>query len=64
MNIIEILLYTLSFSVFYFVIGKAFNRVNDILEKKLNSKVYDAGLIIVFILVVIFTIYTVVTRWK
>lgn len=62
MNIIEILLYTLSFSVFYFVIGKAFNRVNDILEKKLNSKVYDAGLIIVFILVVIFTIYTVVTR--
>ena len=34
MSIIEILLYTLSFSVFYFVIGKAFNRLNDILEKK------------------------------
>ena len=62
MNIIEIMLYALSFTAFCFVIKKSFNRVNEILEKKLNSKVYDTGLTIIFILVIAFTIYTVITR--
>ena len=62
MNIIEILLYTLSFTTFYLVIGKAFNRVNEILEKKLNNKVYDTCFIIILILSVVFAIYTVIAR--
>lgn len=60
MNFIEIILYSLSLSVFYFVIGKAFDRVNGLLEKKLNSKVYDVGLIVIFILAVVFALYTIV----
>lgn len=62
MNIVEIILYALLFVVFYLVIGKAFDKVNEILQKKLNSKVYDTGLIIVFVLAVVCTIYTVIAR--
>ena len=30
MNIFEIILYVLSFTVFYFIIGKAFRKVDEI----------------------------------
>ena len=47
LNIVEIILYALLFVIFYLVIGKAFDKVNELLEKRFNSKIYDVGLIVV-----------------
>ena len=59
MNIFETLLYALAFTVFYFVIGKAFHRVDEILENKLSKKVYNTIIGTVFILVFVIAVYAV-----
>ena len=62
MNIFEIILYALSLTVFYFIIGKAFRKVDEILEKKLSKKVYDASMIAIFILVLVLAVYIVFAK--
>ena len=59
MNIFEVLLSVLAFTVYYFVIGKVFRRVDEILEKKLSKKVYDAIMVAIFILTYVLAIYVV-----
>ena len=62
MNIFEIILYTLSFTVFYFIVGKAFHKTDEILENKLSKKVYDASMIAIFILVFVLAVYIVFAK--
>lgn len=62
MDIIDIIAYVLSFTVFYFIIGKAFRKVDEILEKKLSKKVYDASMIAIFILVFVIALYIVFAK--
>lgn len=59
MNIFEILLYVLAFTIFYFVIGKAFHRVDEILENKLNKKVYDTIMVSIFVITFVLAVYVV-----
>lgn len=59
MTIFETILYVLSFTVFYFIIGKASHKVDEILEKKLSKKVYDASMVGIFILTFVLAVYIV-----
>ena len=59
MSIIDMITYALSLTVFYFIIGKAFRKVDEILEKKLSKKVYDTSMIAIFILVFVLAVYIV-----
>lgn len=59
MSIIDMITYALSLAVFYFIIGKAFRKVDEILEKKLSKKVYDASMVGIFVIAFILAIYIV-----
>lgn len=45
---------------FIFVIGKAFHRVDKLLEEKLNSTTYTVILTIIFVLAVILAVWRVI----
>lgn len=59
MTIHEIAIYALLFTTFYFVIGKSFNRVDKLLEEKLNSTTYTVILTIIFVLAVALAVWRV-----